>query len=162
MQDRVKKKLLQLELYDGNLIRAINCKVIPVPAYPNNVCQFPMNEVNELDMIVKRQLRKFNMLGRQSSDERLYLSRGSGGRGLISLRDVYLATKVRVACYMDKSISKWIRVAWERECASQYCSTRRDAEVAMREMDVFLNLEETKSYATENAWLMTGKNAGND
>ena len=102
MLDRL-KKLLQLELYDGNLIRAINCKVIPVAAYPMNVCRFSMNEVNELDIIVKRQLRNFNMLGRQSSDERLYLSRNSGGRGLISLRDVYLATKVRVACYMAKS-----------------------------------------------------------
>ena len=103
-----------------------------------NVCRFSMNELNELDMIVKRELRNFNMLDRQSSDERLYLSRDSGGRGMISLRDVYLATKARVACYMAKSTSKWIRTAWERECASQYCSIRRDAEVAMREIGCVL------------------------
>ena len=137
MQVRL-KKLLQLELYDGNLIRATNRKVIPVAAYPMNVCRFSMNDVNELDMIVKRELRSCNMLGRQSSDERLYLSRNIGGRGLILLRDVYGETKVRVACYMAKSTSKWIRTAWERECASQYCSIRRDAEVVLREIGCVL------------------------
>ena len=53
MQDRL-KKLLQLELYDVNLIQAINCKVIPVAAYPMNVCRFSMDEVNELDDCEKR------------------------------------------------------------------------------------------------------------
>ena len=39
---------------------------------------------------------------------------------------------------MAKSTSKWIRTAWEHECASQYCSIRRDAEVAMREIGCVL------------------------
>ena len=57
MQDRL-KKLFQLELYDVNLIRAINCKVIPVAAYPMNVCRFSMDEVNELDMIAKKGIKE--------------------------------------------------------------------------------------------------------
>ena len=71
---------------------------------------------------------------------RLYLSRTSGGRELISLRAVYLATKLKVACYMVKSTSQWIRTAWESECAIQYSSIRRDAEVAMREIGRALEL----------------------
>ena len=52
------------------------------------------------------------MLGRQSSDERLYLKRENGGRGLKSMRDVYRETKLRIACYMEKYESLWIQVAW--------------------------------------------------
>ena len=73
--------LTKTELNDKNLIKAINTKVVPVKAYPMNVCKFTKEELNELDLVVKRELRKCNMLGRQSSDERLYLKRDVGGRG---------------------------------------------------------------------------------
>jgi len=46
------------------------------------------------------------MLGRQASDERLYLKREKGGRGLKSLRDAYKETRLRVACYMAKSCNR--------------------------------------------------------
>ena len=119
------KSLTELELYDKNLIRAINCRVIPVAAYTMNVIRFSKAELNEFDMIVKRELRNKNMLGRLSSDERLYMSRKLGGRGLISFRDVYKKTKVRVATYMAKSPSVCISEAWKRECRSEYCSIKR-------------------------------------
>ena len=77
--------LIKTELNDRNLMKAINSKVIPVAAYPMNVCRFSKEELLELDQIIKRQLRRNNMLGRQSSDERLYLKREEGGRGLKSL-----------------------------------------------------------------------------
>ena len=63
--------LKKTELNNRNLIRAINTKVIPVAAYPMKVCKFIKVELSELDLVVKRELRKCNMLGRQSSDERL-------------------------------------------------------------------------------------------
>ena len=81
--------LAETELNDANLICAINEKVIPVAAYPMNVCQFSKGELMELDQVVKRELRSRNMLGRQGSDERLYLKREDGVRGLKSMRDVY-------------------------------------------------------------------------
>ena len=78
--ERVKIKLirrLQLltktELNDENLITAINSKAIPVAAYTINICRFTKTELSELDQIIKRELRDKSMLGRQSSDERLYL-----------------------------------------------------------------------------------------
>ena len=55
------------------------------------------------------------MLGRQTSDERLYLKRERGGRELKSLRDAYRETRLRVECYMEKSTNRWIREAWRRE-----------------------------------------------
>ena len=64
------KTELKTELNDKNLIKAINTKVIPVVAYPINACKLTKAELNELDLVVKRELKKYNMLGRQSSDER--------------------------------------------------------------------------------------------
>ena len=103
--------LIKTELNDRNLMKAINSKVIPVAAYPMNGSRFSKEELLELDQIIKRQVRRNNMLGRQSSDERLYLKREEGGRGLKSLRDVYKETKLRVACYMAMSQSEWIQAA---------------------------------------------------
>ena len=77
--------LTETELSDKNLVKAINIKVIPVAAYPMNVCKFTKAELNEFGFFVKIELRKCNMLGRQSSDERLYLKRDVGVRGLKSL-----------------------------------------------------------------------------
>ena len=41
------KMLVETELNDVNLIHAINEKVIPVAAYPMNVCQFNKGELME-------------------------------------------------------------------------------------------------------------------
>ena len=54
-----------------------------------NVCRMRKGELNGLDQIVKRELRKNNTSGKQASDERLYLKRDQGGRGLKSMRDMY-------------------------------------------------------------------------
>ena len=118
VKNEVKKRtkmLLETELNDANLIRAINEKVIPVVVYPMNVCQFNKGELMEFDQVVKRELRSKNMLGRQGSDERLYLKREDGDRGLKSMRDVHKETRLRVTCYMAKSTNEWIKVTWKRE-----------------------------------------------
>ena len=92
-----------------------------------NVCKFTKAEVHELDLIVKRELRKCNMLGRQSSDERLYLKRNVGGRGMKSLRDVFVETRLRVACYMVKSSNKWVKAVWKRELLKETNSIKDEA-----------------------------------
>ena len=44
------------------------------------------------------------MLGRQASDEQLYLRRYQVGRGLKSMRDVYAETRAGVSCYVHVQI----------------------------------------------------------
>ena len=47
---------------------------MPDAQHPMNVYKFAKVELNELNISVKKELRKFNMLGRQSGDDyRLYL-----------------------------------------------------------------------------------------
>ena len=84
-------------------------------------------------MVIKKELRIKNMHGRQSSDERLYMKRHHGGRGLKSMKDVFQETKVRIATYMSMSESRWIEIAWKRECDSEYCSVKREAEQTLDE-----------------------------
>ena len=62
--------ITRTELNYKNLVKAINTKVIPVINYPMNVCKFTQSELTELDQVIKRELRKNNMLGRHASDER--------------------------------------------------------------------------------------------
>ena len=72
VKTEIQKRLISLtskELYDKNLIRAINNKVVPVAAYPMNVCNFSEVELKGLDQMIKTELRSNNMLGRQSSED---------------------------------------------------------------------------------------------
>ena len=74
VKDEVNKRVKMLtntELNDVNLVHAINTKVIPVAAYSMNICKFTDGELKELDQVIKRDPRLKNMLGKQSSDERL-------------------------------------------------------------------------------------------
>ena len=93
MENRM-KELVKQELYDKNLFKAINSRVIPVAAYLINLCTFTKKQLQQLDKIIKKILRDNSMHERQGSDERLYMRKENGGRGLKSLKDVYEETKV--------------------------------------------------------------------
>ena len=41
--------ITRTELNDKNLVKTINTKVIPIAAYPMNVCKFTQSELMELD-----------------------------------------------------------------------------------------------------------------
>ena len=100
-----------------------------------NVCSLRKGDIEELDKIVKTELRKEGFHGKQSSDERLYAERQDGGIGLKSFKEVYDETKVRVACYMAVSNSEWIRASWINECRKEQMSVKREAEEAMRKVN---------------------------
>ena len=117
--------ITRTELNDKNLIKAINMKVIPVAAYPMNVCKFTQFEFTELDQVIKRDLRKNNMLGGQVTNERLYMKRKDVGRGLKSLKEVYEETRLHVGCYMFVSDNKWIKEAWKQETRKE-CNSIKD------------------------------------
>ena len=122
--------IIRTELNNKNLVKAINTKVIPVAAYPMNVCKFSQSELTELDKVIKRDLRKNNLLGQQASNERLYMKRKDSGRGLESLRNVYEETRLRVGCYMFVSDNKWIKEAWKQEIRKNYKSVKDEIDDA--------------------------------
>ena len=145
VQEEINRRLQTLaktKLNDKNLIKPINTKVIPVAAYPISVYKFTKAELNELNLAVKRKLRKINMLGGQSSEASLYLKRDVGGRGFKSLRDVFIETRLRVACYMVKSSNKWIKAAWKRELIKETNSIRDEAITSIDAVGTMLDFKE--------------------
>ena len=122
--------LMGLHLNDQNLMKAINCRVIPVAGHVMNVCNLGKGELDELDNIVKSALRRKGFHGRQSSDKRLFTNRRKGGQGLKSFKEVYDETKTRVACYMATSTDKRIKVAWKSEMSKEQTSLKREAEAS--------------------------------
>ena len=149
VMERVKNKIMRrldhlmgLHLNDQNLMKAINCCVIPLAGYVMNVCNLGKGELDELDNIVKSALRREGFHGQQSSDERLFTNRREGGRGLKSFKEVYDETKTRVACYMATSTDEWIKVAWKNEMSKEQTSLKREAEAAMGKMDVLATFGE--------------------
>ena len=85
--------ITRTELNDKNLVEAINTKVTPITACSRNICKFTQSELMRLDQLIEKDLRKNNMLGRQESNERLYMKRKDGRAGLKSRRDVYDETR---------------------------------------------------------------------
>ena len=59
------------------------------------------------------------MLGRQATDERFYMKRKDGRRGLKSLREVYEETRLRVGCFIFVSYNRWIKEAWKQEARKE-------------------------------------------
>ena len=153
-----------LQLNDKNLMKAINCRVIPVAGYVMNVCNLGKGESDELDNIVESALRREGFHGRQSSDERLFANRREGGRGLKSFKEVYDETKTRVACYMATSTDEWIKVAWKNEMSKEQTSLKREAEAAMRKIDVlatfgegYVKIDQERHVDWKEAWKKTEK-----
>ena len=157
--------LTRLNLNDKNLMKAINCQVIPVAGYVMNVCNLGKGDLDELDIAVKSVLWREGFHGRQSSDERLYLKRNEGGRGLKSFKEVYDETKTRVACYMAAATNEWIRVAWRNESQKEQISLKKEAKKSLRKVEVTVSFDEGsviiggESYADwKEAWKKTEKN----
>ena len=147
--ERVKKEkrkkldhLMGLNLNDENLMKAINCRVIPAAGYIMNVWNLEKGDLDEPGMTVKSVLRREGFYGRQSSDERLYSKRNEGGRGLKSFKEVYNETKTRVACYMAAATNKWKRVAWRNKSQKEQISLKREAEKPMGKVEVTVSFDE--------------------
>ena len=89
-----------LNLNIQNLMKVINCRVIPVAGYVMNVYNLGKADLDKLDMKVKSALRREGFHGRQPNNEKLYSKRKEGGRGLKSLKEVYDETKTRVVAWL--------------------------------------------------------------
>ena len=51
-------------------------------------------------------------------------------------------TKTRVACYMAAATKEWIRVAWRNESQKEQISLKKEAEKAMRKVEVTVSFDE--------------------
>ena len=123
-------------------MKTINCRVIPMAGYVMNEVNLRKGDLDGVDKIVKGVLRREGFHGRQSSDERLHMKRSDGGRGLKSLKEVCDETRTRAVCYMATSTNEWIRLAWRNETRKEQTSLKKEAEKAMRGVDVVVSFDD--------------------
>ena len=133
--------ITRTELNDKNLVKVISTKVIPVAAYPMNVCKFTQPELTELDQVIKRDLRNNKILEQQASDERLYMKEKDGGRGLKSLRGVYEETRLHAGCYVFVSDNRWIKEAWKQETRKECYSIKDEIILTMQTKGITVQTE---------------------
>ena len=114
-QNQKKVKILtNIELNDVNLVRAISTKVIPVAAYPMNVCKFIGGELKKLDQVKKTWIKIEKHARKAIKHDRLYLRREEGERGMKSLKDICKETRLTVTCCMVTSKKQVDRLCMEK------------------------------------------------
>ena len=141
VMERVKKavrrraeQVVNRNLNDENLMKVINCRVIPVAGYTKNVCNLRKRDLEELDKSAKVILRDKGFYGRPVSDERLYMKTADNKRELRGYREVYDETKLRVAFHIATSTNIRIKGAWEYEQRKEFASIKREAEEVMKKI----------------------------
>ena len=97
------RKLLESELNSRNLFQAINECIVPILSYSFGIVHWLESDVKELDIKIRKMLHMYRVFEIKSDVDRLYLSRRSGGRGLLSIWDVFQCTICRVAHYLANS-----------------------------------------------------------
>ena len=106
-------------------------------------------------------MRSHNVLGRQTSDERLYLKRKDGGSGIKSMRDVYQETRLRVAFCMAYSNNKWINAARMRETRKEENAIMSEAMTIMKDIGIAILFQEgcirIEDDIVEGSWKLTWK-----
>ena len=143
VKEKVKERMQNIvtyELHDKNLINAINTRVIPVITYGMNVIKYTKEELTSLEMIIKKCLREKKMHSLQGSDERLYLPRKVGGRGLKSVKDAYEETKIRILCYLFCSQNPWLSIVWKREIEKNHISLSKEVSKTFENIDVNISI----------------------
>jgi hypothetical protein len=82
--DRV-KKICKSKLSGRNKIAAINSWAVPVATYGFGVINWSKSSLEAFDRKIRTTMTKFRLHHPRSSMQRLYIPRGEGGRGLLSL-----------------------------------------------------------------------------
>jgi hypothetical protein len=113
MKAKVKKEyfrrlkcLLSSELYAGNLISGINACAIGIVRYTAFDLSWGNTELKAIDIMTRKTMIMHGAFHIKSDDDRLYLKRKDGGRGLISVTDCIRMEEENVK-YVAKS-QEWM------------------------------------------------------
>ena len=149
------EKLMKMELYERNLVRAINSKAMGKVRYSMQVCHYNKGEIKALDRRMRKLLIKYWCHFPGGSKERLYLKRVNGGRRLIYFEEMYATTKIGVAAYLSMNSEASLLQVFRRERMKEsFTGPVREAEVMMAEVNVKMTLEE--EIITLNGETITG------
>ena len=111
------RKIWSSELDGKNKVTAHNTFAIPVLTPTFGILEWTKNEVEQIDIKTRKLLCMSGNFHRNSSPDRLYSPRKSGGRGMNSVLDIYVTRVISLAIHIVNvsHTSKYIREVMRHE-----------------------------------------------
>ena len=135
-------KICTMELYERNLVKAVNSKAMATVRYSMNICHFTMSELKDLDIKMRKILLQNKVRGPEESLERMYMPREVGGRGFTSFEMMYKMCKISIAVYLCLTGDQMLRSVFRRERSKNNSKNSiKEAELAMKEVGHNLSLD---------------------
>ena len=113
------KKVLKTELNAANIIVAINTFATSIFSYGYQVLDWSITELAEIDMQTRKQLKRNTVMHIRSNNQRLYLPRSQGGRGLLSIVDQFKKSTIQMSIYIKSSNTQLLKLV------DQWTTTRK-------------------------------------
>ena len=116
MKEQLKKEyirrvrnVLKSKLNGGNIISAINSKVVSIVRYGAGIIKWTKNELEELDRKTRKLMTMYGAQHPKADVDRMYLKRCDGGRGLIGVEDCVQADVNSFDKYVSVSEEKMLK-----------------------------------------------------
>ena len=102
------RKVLKSKLNGENSIRAINSWAVPIIRYTARIVDWTQAELEDLDRKTRKLMTANHALHPQSDVDRLYLSRQTGGRGLLQVKQTVEEEKRALNDYIKNSTENYL------------------------------------------------------
>ena len=113
--------------------------------YVMNIVHFSCPKLEHLDVRMRKTLKEMNCMDDKSSEERLYMTVESGGRGLLSFKYIHNIAKIRISNYLSHTENPLLQTVLNRELAKTNSkSITKQAEVAFQDVGIKVKFDRNK------------------
>ena len=99
------RKIWSSELYENNKATAHNTLAVPVITPTIGILQWTKKEICDIDIATRKILSYTGNLHKRADINRLYVPRKQGGRGLTSVKDIYISRHIILAEHLSEQKS---------------------------------------------------------
>ena len=99
------KKILKSELNSKNMMNAINTFAIPTLTYCFQILDWSLTELEQIERETRKQMKRNYTMNNNSNNNRIYLPRSLGGRGMLSIVDQYKKSTINMSIYLTEKIN---------------------------------------------------------
>ena len=122
---------------------------LPALTYHMPVIHWPVNDLKELDRMLRKILNDTKAKHPASSNELLYFPKTKGGRSLKSVEQVYKETKIKTALHMHRSTDPAVKAAAKTDLIRTQKGKRsitRDANTFANEINVEISTNQDEEW----------------
>ena len=97
------RKVLQSKLNGGNVIKAMNSWAVAAVRYTAGIVDWKVDELKNMDRKTRKIMTMNHALHPKADVDRLYVSRGQGGRGMMSIEECVRLEEHNLSDYLKRS-----------------------------------------------------------